>query len=135
MRGLRDAAKDLSPTWLQSGVAEKLLYICGLGMDALLEKWNEGVRMRMPGYGDSSGLAYIGADRLIGQGLTEPAANYATRLKYWLDDWQIAGSARAVMQQVLGYLAAAQPLVRSVSNSSVWDYYIEGANPQTTPPA
>ena len=135
MPGLRDVIKDLSPTWLQTGVAEKFLYVCGLGMDALLEKLNEGIRMRMPGYGDVSGLPYIGADRLITQGLSETAAAYVLRLKAWLDDWQRAGSAPSVLQQLFGYVSPAAPMMRTVSNSSVWDTYIEGSTPQTQTPA
>lgn len=133
--GLRDTIKAISPSWLQSGNAEKYLYMMGLAMDCLLEKLNQGVRIHMPGYGDSSGLPYVGADRLIPQGLTETATAYAIRLKSWLDDWRIAGTAHAVLQQLRGYVSLYNPIVRTVTDSSAWDVYIDTDNPQAVAPA
>jgi hypothetical protein len=133
--GIRDFVKQISPPWLATGVAEKLLYVMGLGADAALEKLNQGQRLHLPTYGDNSALPYIGADRLIPQGLNEAVSNYAVRLKFWLDDWQIAGNAKSLLQQTLGELSPNTPLVRTVSDTSVWDTWISGSNTFTSAPS
>lgn len=104
-RSQRDAVKQLSPPWLADGFAEKFLYNIGLGGDAVLEKMNQAMQARMPGRCDPSALPIIGTDRLMGQGPNESNAAYATRLKKAFDTWQHAGSRRAVLQQVLGYVS------------------------------
>jgi hypothetical protein len=120
-QGLRDMFKSLSPEWLQEGVAEKLLYSMGAAMDTLVEKINQGMRLHMPGYGDPTGLSYIGQDRLIPQGYQETSAAYASRLKLAWDSWLHAGSVVAILNQILGYVSPATPIVQFVSNTSVWD--------------
>jgi hypothetical protein len=139
--GLRDAMKTASPPWLQTGTAEKFLYSMGLVMDALLDKLNQAVRSRMPGQGaTTTTLAYIGADRLIPQGLLEGVPSYQSRLQQAWDSWGFAGMNRGVLQQVLGYLTPFQPLARAVTDPRAslnkWDTYLAGtnlvANPQPT---
>jgi hypothetical protein len=131
--GIRDLVKAISPPWLQTGNAEKFLYIEGLGCDAILEKYDEGTLARFPGYGTPTALPYVGDDRLIPRGLTETDGAYATRLKLWLDSWRIAGSARSVLLQVLGYLSADTPQLRTVSDDSAWDTLVAGSNPDLLP--
>lgn len=140
---VRDAIKQFSPKWLASGVAEKFLYSFGLAIDVMLEKMNQAMRMHIPTYGDNSGLATIGNDRLIPQGANELPASYAARLKTAYDGWQLAGSARSLLSQVLGNLSPATPLIRVVSNGNStagpggtpWDTYLSGATPITTIPS
>lgn len=134
---VRDAIKLISPKWLQTGVGEKFLYVFGLACDVLLEKLNQAMRMHIPTYGDSSGLATIGTDRLIPQGPNEPVASYALRLKKAYDTWQHAGSAGSILQQILGYLNPVAPRVfvvgNGLSNTNPWDSYAAGANPNNPP--
>ena len=133
--GLRDFVKAISPKWLSDGVAEKFLYLQGLDSDACLEKMNQGMQLHMPTYGDPSALPAIGADRVIPQGFNEPALSYAARLKIWLDDWAIAGNARATLQQALAEVLPQLPRARTVSDSSVWDTYIQGPYTSASAPA
>lgn len=131
--GLRDAMKSASPPWLRTGIAEKFMYMLGLGMDALLEKLNQAVRSRMPGQGaTSTTLAYVGADRLIPQGILEPASSYIVRLQQAWDSWGFAGTNRGVLAEILGYLTPFQPLARAVtdprSSLNKWDTYLAGTN-------
>lgn len=132
--GIRDLVSTISPTWLRTGVAEKFLYNLGLAADAMLEKLNQGVRDHIPGQGDPSALPFIGADRLIGQGLGEPAPSYAARLTLAFDDWAHAGSARSVLRQVMAFFYLPQPRARYVSQYSAWDEYQPTDNTSTTAP-
>lgn len=112
-RSQRDVVKQLSPPWLAQGIAEKILYAIGLSGDAVAEKMNQAMRARMPGtsiidgttLAPPSALSLLGADRVMGQGPNESNADFAVRLQKAFDTWQHAGSSRAILQQVLGYVA------------------------------
>lgn len=102
----RDSVKELSPPWLTTGVAERLLYDFGLSADVLLEKLNQATKAHMPGVGTTTALMLIGNDRLMPQGPYESLTSYATRLQGSFDAWQHAGERRSVLQQVVNYLDA-----------------------------
>lgn len=143
MDGFRGAAIDLSPIWLQGPNGEKYMYSIGIQADALQEKLVQAVHSWMPGRGTPSALAYIGADRLIAQGITETSESYAARLQRAFDSWQRAGNAWSVLQQVLGYLLSTTPAARTVSTNydlddgtpqhTLWQYYDEGADTNRPP--
>lgn len=135
--GLRDVIKTISPPWLQTGTAEKFLYSLGLSMDALLDKLNQGVKARFPKDAPPSALPFIGADRLIPQGILESTSSYTTRLQQAFDAWAFAGMNRGVLAQILGYLTPFAPLVRAVTDprpinilitANKWDTYLAGAS-------
>lgn len=136
---VRDSLKAYSPKWLQGAIGEKFLYVFGLGCDVVLEKLNQAMRMHIPTYGDPSGLATIGADRLIPQGPNETPSAYAQRLKLAYDDWQLAGSARAIMRQIRAYLTPVSVMMRVVGQGvaggsfTPWDTYIAGASTNNPP--
>lgn len=139
----RDVIKDLSPPWLSSGEAEKLMYNFGLAGDTLIEKLNQAMRAHMPGAGTSTALVYIGNDRVIPRGPYESDQDYAGRLQRAFEAWQRAGSRRAVLSQVLAYLKTADapanaPLAAIVGGVvPTWDVYYSQAGVQdvTGPPA
>ncbi len=99
----------------------------------LLEKLNQGIRARIPTAGTPTALPLLGADRLIPRGLGDTDAGYAKRLQQALDDWQVAGSARAILRQTLAYIGFPATRARLVSSSSVWDTFTEYAD-TTKPP-
>jgi hypothetical protein len=134
MGGIRDYVYDISPPWLQSIIANKLLYVPGLGVDLLCEKRDQGNLLAMPGYGDPSGLPFIGKDRNIGRGLNESVTSYAARLQQAWDDWGFAGSPRAVLRQTLTYILPSQPQALTVNDSGNWDNYPPNAD-TTLPPS
>jgi hypothetical protein len=105
----------------------KLQYTFGLGMDVLLDKMWWGIAARFPGIGTPTALPYIAKDRGLVRGLTETDAAFSVRLAAWLDSWQRAGSPRAVLQQVIGYLGSIR--ARTVDDSGNWCTYIPGDNP------
>lgn len=124
-RGFRDIIQTTAvPPWLRGGpesgfIGSKLLYTILLGADLLVEKLEEGVHARMPGFQeDPSALPLQGADRLIDRGLSETDASYARRLQKALDSWAHAGSALAQMQQLLAYIAPASLGIRLVHDTT-----------------
>jgi hypothetical protein len=138
--GLRDNIKVLSPPWLQTGTAEKIMYCIGLAQDVVLEKFIQGVYDRFPTLCDPSALPIIGRDRLIPQGPNESTAAYRVRLQQAFDTWLIAGNAKSIMVSLLGSLSPLTPQMRIVKdaviggvNAAVWDTYVAGASPSLGP--
>jgi len=118
--GIRDSIKAISPPWLADGIAEKYLYVIGLSLEGEQELATQGVKARLPGYGDPSALSLIGADRNIDRGEGEPDASYAARLSRAFPTWRSAGSAGAVIKQIFAFLQV-ETIVRTVNNSGGWD--------------
>ncbi|MGE5202654.1 MAG: hypothetical protein ACM3O6_11380, partial [Acidobacteriota bacterium] len=143
----RTAVKNISPGVLRAGTGERYMYAMAVIMDAFMQKAVEAGLAHMPTRCDPSFLPVIGSDRLIGQGLTEPTSSYRVRLQRAFESWQLAGSARSVLGQVLGFLLASTPRVRIVGSrytgsgasyppvllSSQWDTYEAGQNPSSPP--
>jgi len=136
----RDTIKEISPPWLATGVAEKLMYDFGLSADALLEKMNQAMRAHMPGAGTETALVFLGNDRVIPQGPYEANEDYAGRLQRAYEAWQRAGSRRAVLSQVAQYLdspalpAGQDPIVAIVGGTTPdWDIYYGDMDPAQPP--
>ena len=126
---LADPGPGQTPT-----TAGSLMYLCGLALDVLIDKMQQGILARMPGYGTPTALPIIGQDRGIVQGFAESSAAYSLRLAAWLDSWQRAGSPRAVLQQVLGYVGVTVR-ARTVDDSGNWNTYAPNDNPALYGPA
>src|SRR5262249_24973109 len=95
---------------------------------------NEAMQAHMPGRGDPSALPLRGADRVMAQGPNETSDQFASRLKKAFDAWQHAGERRAILQQILSYVAnplnispTQVPIGAIVSSSgstyAVWDVF------------
>jgi hypothetical protein len=105
----RDQFYALCPEWLTTGNAEKYLYVLELSRDALLEKMNQAIRIRIPGLGDASQLPYLAYDRGLVQGLAESDVQFVERLQSAFQTWGLAGSTRAVMLNLQSYMFGLQP--------------------------
>lgn len=112
----RTSVKSISPGFFRAGTSERYLYVIGLMVDALMQKMVEGQLARMPMKCAPSFLPIIGSDRLINQGLTESVDSYRVRLRRAFEAWQLAGGARGIEAQALGYLLALTPRMRMVSS-------------------
>lgn len=112
----RTAVKNISPGFFRAGTGERYLYAQALLLDGFMQKMVEGTAARWPLRCAPAFLPIIGSDRLINQGLTESVDSYRVRLQKAFESWQIAGSARAVMTQELGYLLSFTPQMRMVSS-------------------
>jgi hypothetical protein len=140
--GLRQNIQDLAHAPFQEEIAQRFLWLFGLGPDGVLEKLNQGIHNRFVLQAHPTTLPYLAADRgNIVKGLTEPDESWRTRIQRAIIDWPLAGSSWAVLSQVLGYLLSLTPPARIVStlyvgnvpDSTQWDRYDAGDDP-TTPP-
>lgn len=114
-------------------VTGKLQYTFGLAMDALLDKMWWGISARFPGIGNATALPLLSRDRGILQGINESNAAFANRLAAWRDAWLRAGDARALLQQIIGYLGTIRG--RTVDDTSNWSTYVPGDTPATLGPS
>jgi hypothetical protein len=103
----RDTIRAKSPTWLQIGHAQKLLYAVALQLDAFGDALVAGVKLRFPGLYTNESLPMIGRERRIRRGRIEPNSVYAVRLRRWLQDHQRRGGAYALLAQLYAYYAPA----------------------------
>lgn len=103
----RDMLRRLSPTWLQRGVAEKILYGAGVLLDGCADAVIAAVAMRFPGLYSGQSLRLIGNERRIRRGLSEPDETYAGRLIPWLDQHRGRGGPYELLEQLRGFYAAA----------------------------
>ena len=99
----RDLMRQISPPWLQRGLAEKIGYAITVQVDAMGEALDAGMRMRFPNVYSAETLPVIGRERRIRRGRNEAAATYAARLRRWLQDHQRRGGPHALLAQLRGY--------------------------------
>lgn len=120
--GIRDSIKAISPPWLTAFVGERLLYAFGVVLDVYLEQLNQGIHAGFPLSTETpTSLAIIGADRVIDRGFQEGDDAYALRLSQARDTWRRAGMPQTVLSQLLAYVTPSFPIVKMVSNNSIWD--------------
>lgn len=106
----RDQLRLLSPTWLQEGENEKLIYgAVGLWLDVLGDALEKGVKQRFPGVEGQETIAEIGRERRIRRGAQEDADVYAYRIRYWLDFHATRGGAYSMLVQLHAFSARPDP--------------------------
>lgn len=105
MQTWRDSVRRLAPRWLQTGIAEKILYALTLPLDTLGEATENAVKLRFPGYSTFETLPLIGRERKIRRGREEADAVYAARLKRWLDAHRHRGNPKELLRQLHAYFA------------------------------
>lgn len=101
----RDALREISPSWLKRGRAEKFLYAFGVHIDLLGDSLVAGVKSRFPGLYSDDSLPVIGKERRIRRGRNETNEVYATRLLRWLDDHRVRGGHVALLAQLYAHFA------------------------------
>lgn len=104
-RTFRDLLRMVSPPWLQTGSAEKLLYAIGAQLDVFGDALVAGVKLRFPGLYSGESLGLIGRERRISRGLTETDDVYGGRLRGWLDGHRRRGGPYALLQQLHAFHA------------------------------
>jgi hypothetical protein len=113
----RDTIRQVSPPWLRTGVAEKLLYAIAIQFDALTDAAVAAVKIRFPGLYSDESLPLIGRERRISRGRVEPSPTYAARLVRWWTDHKTRGNPYAMLAQLHAYYAPNNFPVRLVYRS------------------
>ncbi len=108
MGDFRSTFKTRVPPAIGSGGGEAVLYVQGLLFDVMRQVLRDGIQVRFPSHASASGLTKLGQDRGIPRGRTEPAENYAERLKRWRNPrgHKTRGSAFALLEQIWEYWGA-----------------------------
>lgn len=101
----RDTIRKVSPPWLQTGLAEKILYAMGIQLDGFGDALRAGVWQRFPGYYSFDALPVLGRERRIYRGLFETDEAYAARLTGFLASHQVRGGPYALLSQLYYYFA------------------------------
>lgn len=83
----------------------------GQVLDGAIDQLRQSVKAHMPSLAPLDALPYIGGDRKLIQGPTETTASFRIRCKDAWAQWQRAGTACSVLEQIAYYLQ---------SNSAVW---------------
>jgi hypothetical protein len=124
---------QVAPPWLQNPVGSAYLQTMGKGLDLIRFRSAQASLLHMPGQGDTSADYYIGLDRLLTQGQSEPYLTFEARLSKAFDTWQHAGNDWSVLEQVLSQLLPLQPAARTISETGRWSYYPEAGNTALPP--
>lgn len=100
--------KRLCPPWLQRTVGVALMGAIGAELDGLLDRVDEGVRLRFPDAlaDHAEALARIGRERRIRRGPGENATTYASRLLPWWDEHRVRGGPYALLRQLHAFFLA-----------------------------
>lgn len=121
----RDAFRSYIPPWLSERLQTgrnrgfSLLWSMIAPLDAAADVLLQGMRAAWPGKGTSTALPYIGRTRGLIRNQNETDAEYAERLRGWLDEWREAGSQLQIAKVVHEYLRT-RPKVRIVNRAGKW---------------
>lgn len=121
----RKSRKRLAPRWLTEGEGELVGYSLDVVKDAFIERLRLGFLARLPENGPNGetapvdALEAMGRDRGLKRGLSNTDAEYAERLKNWLNVWKTAGNPYTLMGQLAAYLGPL-PSFRTVDVRGNW---------------
>lgn len=117
----RDSILKIAVAWLKDGNNGKLLYTCGVAIDAVGAWAQQGVRARWPSEAPSDALGHIGNDRNIERGPSQSDAGYGEQLRQAFDTWRLAGNGATILKQLRAYFApGGGPPMRAVSDRNIW---------------
>lgn len=124
----RHLLRALLPPWLKRPMGDSL---CAEGLftvyDLDAEYMRDALLARMPSYAPIDALALIAADRGVPIGPAEDPDVLRVRLLLWLDFLQLAGLPIGLLLTLQAVLAPAYPMVRLVTQQSIWYTLDEGA--------
>jgi hypothetical protein len=116
----RRAFYRLAPRWLTSGEGELVWYSIGIMLDGMAQRFDDSLRARMPTYAPDDALSYLGRDRKIRRGLSEPRETYASRLIQYLDFLRYQGNPYALMDQLHAFIGKTGVVIRTVDRRGNW---------------
>lgn len=110
----RDSIRVIAPPWLSGFWGQRFLYMLGLQIDVISEALRMGVIQRMPLSCEEEALPFIGGDRQMPRGPSEPTDGYRERLRLAFPTWKLAGNAPTLLRQLAAYYAPDPPQIRYV---------------------
>ncbi len=110
----REVVKKYAPPWLRGNSGYRLLYTLGIQFDTLAEYLRIGCLQGFPSYCEEEALGYIGQDRKIRRGPSEPVESYRVRLKNFKSSWKKAGSPVVLLPQLAAYYLPSEVTIRYV---------------------
>lgn len=123
---LRDIFPQYIPWWLSDrslssgkSVGYRFLWSMIAPLDAYEEVLIQGLQAAWPGVGTPTALPRIGATRGIVRGQADSDADYATKLRSWIERWRNAGSQYAIARELHDYLGN-HPRIRIVNRAGFW---------------
>lgn len=116
----RDLAQRIAPRWLNGANGSRVLYTPGLVNDADVVVQGAGLRAGLPGLCNEDSLPYLGRDRLITRGPSEPADLYAARLTNAQQSHQRRGSTPELLEQLRHWWSPNFRTITYVQNNSIW---------------
>lgn len=114
------------PRWMQQFVSSRVLYASGLLLDGMRSLARTSVLARFPSTNQPDALPYLGRDRNLDRGPNESADSFVARITAAFDTWATAGHPRELLSAVLSYLLPDAPIVRTVTDLSIWDTIASG---------
>ena len=106
LRNFRNGARSISPRWLSTGRAFRILYVVGLHIDAILDAFVAALKHKLPGATTrTDSLGVVGVERKMIRGLNETDANYTQRLRGYLTAHKHRGSSYELLRQIRIYFA------------------------------
>lgn len=114
------------PRWMQAFVSSRVFYTSGLVLDAMRTLVLTSLRARFPNVNQPDALPYLGRDRNLDRGPNESAESFVARLTTALDTFATWGHPRELLNALLAYLSPDTPLVRTVTDLSIWDTISSG---------
>lgn len=112
--------RTAQPSWMTTGESELVQYSLGVAVDGALERMRLSYEAGNPTTAPEDALRFMGRDRRIRRGRSEPAASYAVRLVRYLDDHKTQGNPFALMDQLYAYLQTAGVTLRTVDRRGNW---------------
>lgn len=106
-RTFRDAIMRAVPRWLQRGTGAKVMFALGVQFDALTDALVAGIKSRWPGAYGFESLSMIGRERRLRRGIGETDADYADRLRGWLDHHALRGGPFELLAQIHTHYASS----------------------------
>jgi hypothetical protein len=123
---IRDRVRGYVPWWLSdrhysSGktVGFRFMWAVISALDVYMQVALEALQSAWPGKGTPTALPLIGRSRGILRGEADTDAQYAAKLRMWLDKWANAGTQRQLAIEIHEYLAN-RPQVRIVNRAGHW---------------
>jgi hypothetical protein len=142
---IRTQARRWVPPWLSERITQgstvgwRVIWAAAVIADAAAQQAFEALGARLPGIGTPTALPRIGTDRALFRGLDDTDADFALKLRAWLDRWADGGTMRGIAREMQQYVrrlpGGDRYTVRVVDRAGVWHVRAGDGSTTTIQPA